>query len=399
MMWEILLSAYNSIKANKTRSFLTIIGIVIGIASVITISGLGEGSKKSVNDNLSKLGTNRITIATTYRSNLTARDKFNYSDEDFLKAYNEIENISPVATTSARYEYDGTEYYEVSLKGVNEEVEKIENLEMLRGTFITESDLKSKTRNIVIDDTFAKLVFNKTDVVGETIKLKIGTRYKEFNICGVYKNSSTTTGRSNQTFRATTYTPITVVDQLAAKFTISQYEATVKDIAKIEEISTNLVKMLELKHRNYNKYSVTSIMERMESINSILNTLTIFISFVAGISLFVGGIGVMNIMLVSVTERTKEIGICKSLGASNGNIMSQFIIEAIILCSIGGMMGIGAGYGMSYGIGKFVKITPYIPMNTVLIAFGISTLIGMVFGVFPAKKASKLNPIDALRYE
>ena len=150
---------------------------------------------------------------------------------------------------------------------------------------------------------------------------------------------------------------------------------------------------------NNNKYNVESVMERMESINSILSTLTIFISFVAGISLFVGGIGVMNIMLVSVTERTKEIGICKSIGASNNHIMFQFIIEAIILCSVGGILGIVGGYAASYIIGGLVNVTPYIPLLTVFIAFGISTLIGVVFGVFPAKKAAELNPIDALRYE
>jgi len=216
---------------------------------------------------------------------------------------------------------------------------------------------------------------------------------------GVYKNSNESASKSTQNLRATAYVPITLLDQINPKFSISQYQATVKDINKIDEISTNIIKMLELKHRNYNKYSVSSVMERMESINSILSTLTIFISFVAGLSLFVGGIGVMNIMLVSVTERTKEIGICKSLGASNNHILLQFIIEAIILCTIGGVLGIGLGYGASYGLGKLVSITPYIPAKSVIIAFGISTIIGLVFGVFPAKKASKLNPIDALRYE
>ena len=396
MAWEIFLSAYNSIIANKIRSFLTIIGIVIGIASVIAISGLGEGSKKSVNDNLSKLGTNRITISTNYRSSITDRDRLNYSDEEFLRAYEEIVNISPVSNMSARYEV-GTDYTEVSLKGVNSEAELIENLEILDGEFFTPSQMKAKSNVVVIDDAFAKIVFKTDDVIGESIKLKVGSTYREFTIIGLYKNSSTT--NNNQNFRATVYTPITLVEQMNPRFNISQYQATVKDISKIDEITTNIIKMLEIKHRNYNKYNVSSVMERMENINSILSTLTMFISFVAGISLFVGGIGVMNIMLVSVTERTKEIGICKSLGASNSHILLQFIIEAIILCSIGGVLGVGLGYGFSYGIGKAVNISPYIPMSSVLIAFGISTLIGVVFGVFPAKKASQLNPIDALRYE
>ena len=398
MTWEIFLSAYNSIKANKIRSFLTIIGIVIGIASVIAISGLGEGSKKSVNDNLSKLGTNRITISTNYKSTITDKDKLNYSDEDFLKGYEEIEKISPVSTMNTKYEI-GTDYYSVSLKGVNVDGGTIENLELSYGSFFTEDDLKGKTNVIVIDDVFAKLLFKTDNAVGEIVKLKLGSMYREFTVVGVYKNQNTSTKKSTQNLRATVYTPITLLDKLNPKFEISQYQATVKDISKMDEISTNIVKMLEIKHRNYNKYDVSSVMERMESINSILSTMTIFVSFVAGISLFVGGIGVMNIMLVSVTERTKEIGICKSLGASNSNILFQFIIEAIILCSIGGFLGIAAGYGASYGLGKFVNITPYIPISSVIIAFGISTLIGVVFGVFPARKASLLNPIDALRYE
>lgn len=398
MMWEIFLSAYNSIIANKIRSFLTIIGIVIGIASVITISGLGEGSKKSVNDNLAKLGTNRINISTNYRSTITAKDRLNYDDEELLKAYDQIVNISPLRSLSTKYEFSD-DYYTVTLNGVNEEADKIENLDMMYGTFLTESSLKSKNRVIVIDNVLAKKVFNKEDVVGEQIKLTIRGKEKVFNIIGVYENTSESNTKQSQNYSATAYTPITVIDLLLPNFYVSQYEATVKDINKIDEISDNVIKLLSIKHRNNNKYNVESVMERMESINSILSTLTIFISFVAGISLFVGGIGVMNIMLVSVTERTKEIGICKSIGASNNHIMFQFIIEAIILCSVGGILGILGGYAASYIIGGLVNVTPYIPLLTVFIAFGISTLIGVVFGVFPAKKAAELNPIDALRYE
>ena len=398
MMWEIFLSAYNSIIANKIRSFLTIIGIVIGIASVITISGLGEGSKKSVNDNLAKLGTNRINICTNYRSTITAKDRLNYDDEELLKAYDQIVNISPLRSLSTKYEFSD-DYYTVTLNGVNEEADKIENLDMMYGTFLTESSLKSKNRVIVIDNVLAKKVFNKEDVVGEQIKLTIRGKEKVFNIIGVYENTSESNTKQSQNYSATAYTPITVIDLLLPNFYVSQYEATVKDINKIDEISDNVIKLLSIKHRNNNKYNVESVMERMESINSILSTLTIFISFVAGISLFVGGIGVMNIMLVSVTERTKEIGICKSIGASNNHIMFQFIIEAIILCSVGGILGIVGGYAASYIIGGLVNVTPYIPLLTVFIAFGISTLIGVVFGVFPAKKAAELNPIDALRYE
>lgn len=398
MMWEIFLSAYNSIIANKIRSFLTIIGIVIGIASVITISGLGEGSKKSVNDNLAKLGTNRINISTNYRSTITAKDRLNYDDEELLKAYDQIVNISPLRSLSTKYEFSD-DYYTVTLNGVNEEADKIENLDMMYGTFLTESSLKSKNRVIVIDNVLAKKVFNKEDVVGEQIKLTIRGKEKVFNIIGVYENTSESNTKQSQNYSATAYTPITVIDLLLPNFYVSQYEATVKDINKIDEISDNVIKLLSIKHRNNNKYNVESVMERMESINSILSTLTIFISFVAGISLFVGGIGVMNIMLVSVTERTKEIGICKSIGASNNHIMFQFIIEAIILCSVGGILGIVGGYAASYIIGGLVNVTPYIPLLTVFIAFGISTLIGVVFGVFPAKKAAELNPIDAFRYE
>ena len=398
MMWEIFLSAYNSIIANKIRSFLTIIGIVIGIASVITISGLGEGSKKSVNDNLAKLGTNRINISTNYRSTITAKDRLNYDDEELLKAYDQIVNISPLRSLSTKYEFSD-DYYTVTLNGVNEEADKIENLDMMYGTFLTESSLKSKNRVIVIDNVLAKKVFNKEDVVGEQINLTIRGKEKVFNIIGVYENTSESNTKQSQNYSATAYTPITVIDLLLPNFYVSQYEATVKDINKIDEISDNVIKLLSIKHRNNNKYNVESVMERMESINSILSTLTIFISFVAGISLFVGGIGVMNIMLVSVTERTKEIGICKSIGASNNHIMFQFIIEAIILCSVGGILGIVGGYAASYIIGGLVNVTPYIPLLTVFIAFGISTLIGVVFGVFPAKKAAELNPIDALRYE
>jgi len=269
MMWEIFLSAYNSIIANKIRSFLTIIGIVIGIASVITISGLGEGSKKSVNDNLAKLGTNRINISTNYRSTITAKDRLNYDDEELLKAYDQIVNISPLRSLSTKYEFSD-DYYTVTLNGVNEEADKIENLDMMYGTFLTESSLKSKNRVIVIDNVLAKKVFNKEDVVGEQIKLTIRGKEKVFNIIGVYENTSESNTKQSQNYSATAYTPITVIDLLLPNFYVSQYEATVKDINKIDEISDNVIKLLSIKHRNNNKYNVESVMERMESINSIL---------------------------------------------------------------------------------------------------------------------------------
>lgn len=399
MIWEIFVSAYNSIIANKIRSFLTITGIVIGIASVIAISGLGEGSKRSVSENLKKFGTNRITIGMNYRGNIVDRDRFDFKDEELLRGYSEITHISPQSNMSGRYEFD-SDYYEVSLRGCNAEYDEINQIEMLHGTFLEVGDIKSVTKTIIIDNVFANMLFQKEDVVGEKIKLHVGNTYQNFIIAGVYKNTSSSTDSMFQrNFRATTYVPITLLKQMDSDFHIQEYQANIKDITKLEAVSLDITKLLELKHHNYSKYNVRSAVTMLENVTSILNTMTMFVSFVAAISLFVGGIGVMNIMLVSVTERTKEIGICKSIGASNMTIMLQFLSEAVILCVVGGLLGIAGGYGGGILLGKLINVTPYISQSAVLIAFGISTLIGIVFGVYPASKASKLNPIDALRYE
>lgn len=399
MLWEIFVSAYNSIIANKIRSLLTIIGIVIGIAAVIAISGLGEGSKISVSENLKRFGTNRISIGLNYRATIADKDRFDFKDEELLRSYEEIREVSPVAIMSGRYVFEN-DYYTVSLRGCNQEYDKINQLEMMYGRFLSEGDIKSGSKVMVIDNVFAKMVFDRENVVGEKIKIRAGESYHNFIITGIYKNSNASNDRMFQrNFRAETYVPITLIKQIDSDFNINEYQANIADIKKLDTVSTDVAKLLELKHRNYNKYNVRSAVTMIESVTSILDTMTIFVSFVAAISLFVGGIGVMNIMLVSVTERTKEIGICKSLGASNSTIMIQFLTEAVILCSVGGILGVAGGYGGGMLLGKVIKVTPHISIETVLIAFGISTLIGVVFGVYPASKASKLNPIDALRYE
>lgn len=254
---------------------------------------------------------------------------------------------------------------------------------------------------MVIDNVFAKELFNRENVVGERITLRTRRASFKFKIIGVYKNANANIqSKFLKNFRPNIYTSIGIVKRiLPKKFKINNFTATIKDISKIDQVSSDIVKMLELKHKSTGKYYVENIMKNMEEINSVLNTLTMFTAFVASISLFVGGIGVMNIMLVSVSERTREIGILKSIGASNWIVRTQFLMEAIILSLIGGISGIILGFFTSQVIGKYVKIEPYISLKAVLMTVLISSLVGIIFGVYPANKASKLNPIDALRYE
>ena len=399
---ESVKSAFRSVFSNKMRSFLTMLGIIIGISSVIMITSVGQGSQAALTGEFDKLGVNMLTISLKDPSKATSRDQLTMEDIEIIKNHPQVTSVTPLYQGgNAQIQLRNPKEYRSSiLIGVNESYKDISALDFLYGRFLIDTDVKMKSKVAIIDDGLAKEIFGYDDVIGQQVYVQVKQVKHPFTVIGVIKNPM---GDFASLFPdqipAMLYMPIGAVHDLYGTNQIQNFAVAIQDKDRINDTSLELTKMLEKKHRNENQYYVQSATESLDVINKVLGYFTAFISFVAGISLLVGGIGVMNIMLVTVTERTREIGIRKSLGAKNKDIRIQFLIEAMILTIIGGLIGIGFGYLGGLGIGSLMKITPKISLVVVLLTVTLSSMIGIIFGVYPANKAAKLDPIEALRYE
>jgi putative ABC transport system permease protein len=397
---EALKSSFQNIISNKMRSFLTMLGIVIGISSVIMIMSVGNGSKEKITGEFDKLGVSMLTIR--MKEVTDARDFLKLSDVQVLKMHPQVQSVAPVSYDmgSKIRLRNPKETKNTQVIGTNSELKNIEKIDIMYGRFLMPNDDKASSQVTIIDNGLALKVFGREDVIGEKIHLKTYYGSYKLTVVGVIKNPNAMfESLFGDKFPAIIYMPIETFERDFSNDSIGQFVASIKDSSKINDTSIELTKMLERKHRNKDKYYVDNVMKNLEQINMILTGITAFISFVAGISLFVGGIGVMNIMLVTVTERTREIGIRKSLGATNKDILVQFLIEAIIITMIGGIIGIAAGYAGGLLVGSFIKITPSVSILSVTITVLISSAVGIIFGVFPARKAARLDPIEAMRYE
>jgi putative ABC transport system permease protein len=403
--WETLTSSLKSVFSNKLRTLLTTLGIIIGIASVITITSIGSGMSKSMEESFSKLGVGKITVSMANSRTALNSAKLTLDDLEVLKQSPNITYISP--TYSGRGSVtikllDPTETKNATVTGVGSDQYYIDEPTLLYGRYIAEADVTTKSKVVVINDTTAEKVFGYKNAVGEKISLKTSLGTKKYTVIGIIENANAETETTySSEYPETLVMPVTTLMSLYGQKYLSNFAVIVSDPDNADAIGEELVSLLEKAHDNEgdDAYYVQNMMSMMETVNETLTLVTTFIAFVAGISLLVGGIGVMNIMMVTVTERTREIGIRKSIGARNSDIRTQFLIEAILLTGLGGILGIGFGYIGGIVVGKFADVTPYMSPAAVLIAFGISTLIGIIFGVSPANKAAKLDPIEALRYE
>ncbi|MDD7796175.1 ABC transporter permease [Clostridium sp. 'White wine YQ'] len=381
--------ALSSVWSNKMRSFLTMLGIIIGISSVIVLVGIGQGTNKQVTEQIESLGTNLITVSITGNRTATITDQ-ELAD---LKTKPGIKEIAPALTSGSVNVKAGTKSATTSLEASIPSYEEIRKISVSAGRFINDIDLEQRYKVLVIGSETADNIFGTTDVVGKTMYVN-GI---EFNIVGVLTpQGSTSAGSSDDRI----ILPLSTAERLLQTTKIRNFYVEAKDKDNVSEAMSYLQLFLNKKYNNDTKsYRVFDQTTLLQTASTTTASLTAMLGGIAAISLLVGGIGIMNIMLVSVIERTREIGIRKAIGAKRSSILLQFLIESASISSLGGIIGVLLGYLGGYGAQNLFKMSVYISGNVVIGAFVFSVLVGIVFGMYPANKASKLNPIDALRFE
>lgn len=401
---ECIKLAFGAIRANKMRSFLTMLGIIIGIASVIAVIAIGEGGNAMMHKEFETFGIGRAQVWHNWSKNPSGRDFMNHGDVAIIKRAfeDDILGISPNFSSSGEITIN-KQVKSAYINGVNEEYNKINVRNIIYGRYINESDLKSFRNVAVIDDETAIKNFGRKDVIGEKIKIRTRSRSLPLTIVGVYEIKKSFINQNFGRERPVElYMPLSSVEKMfGIGDTVYSIEINFKSSRDINTILEKIVLLLERRHRNEGKeiYRSYTAESEMQSVSKVTGVMTLVISAIAAISLLVGGIGIMNIMLVSVTERTREIGIRKAIGARHQDIMIQFLIEAVIISGMGGIIGTTIGITLSTIVTTYIQVDPAISLKTVLIACLFSAGVGIFFGIFPANKAAKLDPIEALRYE
>ena len=394
--------AISSILSNKMRSFLTMLGIIIGISSVITIVSLGKGGQNYITEQFAKIGAN--TVSLTIDSSKVEQKSDYYTLDDVKQIKNRVDTvkyISPNVSKNGIARTD-TKTKTAVISGVNTDYALLSNVEIVYGRFLNDREVAEGKSVAVIDQITAKALFGTDDVVGKSFKLGPAASSKSAMVVGVSKASSLFGGGGSDGMPAFVTVPVTFLETIySTDFNISTISITATSQETSEQAGNEALRIIQARHDNKtaNLYKADNSFKQLDTINQVLGTFTTFISAVAAISLLVGGIGVMNIMLVSVTERTREIGIRKAIGATTQAILFQFLTESVILSLIGGLIGMTLGIVAAQVIGSFVNITPSVSIIVVIETILFSSAVGIFFGIYPARKAAKLNPIDALRYE
>ncbi|HCS12126.1 MAG TPA: ABC transporter permease [Clostridiales bacterium] len=383
---SVLKMAFQSILSNKMRTFLTMLGIIIGVFSVIVLISIGQGATASVIDSISSMGSNIISVNVFDR-----RKSFDYKDLAEIERLQGIKYVTAVYNSNATVKYD-LETTQVSVTGGNENYLNINNYEIASGRPITPADVDYRNKIAVIGSTTATDLFNKDNPIGKDIYLN-GEKYKVVGTLQEKENSLM--GDSNDIL----VVPVTTLMRQnrtsgVNSITVQANSAEESSLAN-DNISAYLLKYFE----DEDSYNVFSQDQMLSVMNETTAMLTAMLGGIAGISLLVGGIGIMNIMLVTVTERTREIGIRKAIGAGRSNIMIQFLIESSVLSGVGGIIGMSLGIFASSAISKMIDIKFVVNPVVILGSFVFSLAVGVFFGLYPANKAAKLKPVDALRYE
>lgn len=395
-LWMNFKMAISSVWASKIRSFLTMLGIIIGVAAVIVLVSMVSASTKSMKEELESMGTNLVTVNIQNRGWGSGRSVSIEEIESVCEQNSEyIAACSPLVSSIAVVKYGG-ENMTSSLMGVNSNYTEIRNREVVEGRFFTETDIEKRNGVCVIGQYIVNELFGGREAVGQEVKIN----GQMFTVVGVLdqKSSNATAGGDDDVVMM----PYTKAQRLIRNSGITSFvvSATSSDYTSI--VTAAMENFLYKKFKNDDYYNVTDNASTIESIDEALAPMAALAAGIAGISLIVAGIGIMNIMLVTVTERTREIGIRKSIGAKTGTILMQFLIESAVISGIGGIFGIVLGVAGSAGLCTMLELpvlTIIEQMGTIAGSFLFSVAMGIGFGLYPARRAAKLNPVDALRYE
>lgn len=427
LIWENIKIACKALFSNKLRALLTMLGIIIGIGSVIAIMTVSESLTTSISDSFQEMGANNITVGLSAKSeeeevrvdgmrfgagnrNASITEDDRITDAMLQKMKKTFQNrISAVAISesagSATVEKDG-DSASLNVSGVNKDYFRSDKVTLLAGRSIKKADLEGNKHVIMVSDQMVETLFDgdNESALWQKISLNIDGNYQDFYIVGVYQyESEGTVSDSSEDVTTNAYIPLTTAKEIMhsddgyTQFTI----VTDTSVSSVSDFADQIETFFTPYYMSNDNYEIaTSTMESMtESMSEMIRTVSLAISLIAGISLLVGGIGVMNIMLVSITERTREIGTRKALGATNGSIRLQFIIESMVLCVVGGCQGIALGLILGSVAASVLGYSATAPVAAIMIAVLFSMVVGVFFGYYPANKAARLDPIEALRYE
>jgi putative ABC transport system permease protein len=403
LVGETIAVAFQSIRANKLRSMLTMLGIVIGVGAVITMVALGSGAQKAVEDQIASLGANTFTIfpGQSFRGGVAQQNRVSLTTDDYLAVRRDaklIKAVVPELQNNMQVKY-GNQNLSSPVVGTTANFVEVKNYTVPHGRSFTDGDDASRQRYAVLGaDVPEQLGVNAGAMIGQGISL----RGIPFEIIGVLSRKGSAGSFQNPDEQI--YIPLqTAQYRVLGTDRIRSMSIQVADGVPVEQGMVDLERILRREHHirpgGDNDFQIRNPQDILATRQEATKTFTILLASIAAVSLLVGGIGIMNIMLVSVTERTREIGVRKALGATRANILLQFLIEALVLCLTGGILGILFGTGMAVVLAKFMQWNTLISMPAIIVAFAFSAFVGLFFGIWPARRAASLDPIVALRYE
>jgi len=380
--------AFSSILSNKMRSFLTMLGIIIGVVAVVVLVSLVNGATSSVTSQIQGLGSDLLTVNITSKGN----DSLSMGEVENLAA--DYESIGATAPSSTQYATarNGTKTYDATIQGTTSSYEQIGSLNLLYGRFLKTPDISDSSAVAVVGVDVADELFGSRQIIGQSISVN----GRSFLIIGVLSESTSAFGGSD----GKVIIPYTLAQRIFKQSDVTTFYVAAKDSDSVDAAQTDLTTAMMRKfNQDADSFAITNQAAILSTMDSVISTMTLLLGGIAGISLLVGGIGIMNIMLVSVAERTREIGIRKAIGAGRKRILSQFLIESLVISVLGGFIGILVSWGILAIVSAIASMSFTMTGSVIALAVGFCMFVGVVFGLYPASKASKLQPIQALRMD